>query len=34
MGIKSNGMLLAAKDEEKLRLLTVDGDIKPGSKVS
>lgn len=34
MGIKSNGMLLAAKDKEKLRLLTVDGDIKPGSKVS
>ena len=34
MGIKSNGMLLAAKDEENLRLLTIDGDIKPGSKVS
>lgn len=34
MGIKSNGMLLAAKDEDKLRLLTVDGEIKPGSKVS
>ncbi len=34
MGIESNGMLLAAKDKDSLRLLTVDGDIKPGSKVS
>jgi len=34
MGIKSTGMLLAAKDGENLRLLTVDGDIQPGSKVS
>jgi len=34
MGIKSNGMLLAAKDEKNMRLLTVDGDIEPGSKIS
>ncbi len=34
MGIKSNGMLLAAKDEHNMRLLTVDGDITPGSKIS
>jgi methionyl-tRNA synthetase len=34
-GIQSQGMLLAAKDDEKLRVLTVDqGDIKKGSKVS
>ncbi len=34
MGIESNGMLLAAKDGESLRLLTVDGEIKPGAKIS
>ncbi len=34
MGLESKGMLLAAKHGEKLRLLTVDGDIEPGSKIS
>ncbi|OSS41224.1 Methionyl-tRNA synthetase [Desulfurella amilsii] len=34
MNVESNGMLLAAKDETSLKLLTVDGDIKPGSKIS
>jgi methionyl-tRNA synthetase len=33
-GIQSQGMILAAKDDEKLRVLTVDGDIKNGAKVS
>lgn len=34
MNIESNGMLLAAKDGTNLKLLTVDGNIKPGSKIS
>jgi len=34
MGIESNGMLLAAKDGGNLRLLTVDGEIMPGAKIS
>lgn len=34
MNVESNGMLLAAKDGTSLKLLTVDGDIKPGSKIS
>ncbi|PLV56125.1 methionine--tRNA ligase [Thermotoga sp. SG1] len=34
MGIESQGMLLAAKSGDTLRLLTVDGDIAPGAKVS
>ena len=34
MGIESNGMLLAAKDSEKLRILTVDGPVDPGAKIS
>ena len=34
MGIESNGMLLAAKDGEKLRILTVDGQVEPGAKIS
>ena len=33
-GIQSEGMLLASKDENSLKLLTVDGDIKNGSLVS
>jgi len=32
-GVESRGMLLAAKSEGSLRLLTVDGDIEPGSSV-
>ncbi len=34
MGVVSNGMLMAAKDGEKLRLLTVDGYVEPGAKIS
>ncbi len=34
MGVESNGMLLAAKDGEKLRLLTVDGTVDCGAKIS
>ncbi|MBA7703718.1 Methionine--tRNA ligase [subsurface metagenome] len=34
MGIKSNGMLLAATDKGNLSVISVDRDIKPGSKVS
>lgn len=34
MGIDSNGMLLAAKDGEKLRILTVDGFVETGAKIS
>ncbi len=34
MGVDSNGMLLAAKDSNKLRILTVDGQIDPGAKIS
>jgi methionyl-tRNA synthetase len=34
MGIESNGMILAASsDDGQPRLLTVDGDAKPGMKV-
>ena len=34
MGIESNGMLLAAKDKHSLKLVTLDGDITPGTKIS
>ena len=34
MGIESRGMVLAASIEGKLNLLTLDGDIPPGAKVS
>lgn len=34
MGIESQGMLLAAKSGDILRLLTVNGEIAPGAKVS
>ncbi|SHF13299.1 methionyl-tRNA synthetase [Marinitoga hydrogenitolerans DSM 16785] len=34
MGVESHGMLLAAKIKDKLVLLTVDGDIEPGAKIS
>ncbi len=34
MGVDSNGMLLAAKDGEKLRILTVDGFVETGAKIS
>ncbi|HDM70223.1 MAG TPA: hypothetical protein ENG58_02315, partial [Thermotogales bacterium] len=33
-GVESQGMLLAAQSEGKLRLLTVDGDIDAGAKIS
>ncbi|RMA97882.1 methionine--tRNA ligase [Hydrogenothermus marinus] len=33
-GIESKGMILAAKDDETLSVLTVDKDVKVGSKVS
>jgi len=33
-GVKSEGMLLAAQEGDKVSLLTVDRDLKPGSKVS
>jgi len=33
-GIESQGMLLAAKDENNLGLLTLDKEIKPGTKIS
>ncbi len=33
-GIESKGMILAAQDGESLRLLTVDGDIGAGAKIS
>ncbi len=33
-GVKSHGMMLVAKGEKGLRLLTVEGDIEPGAKVS
>lgn len=32
-GVESNGMLLAAKDQEALSVLTIDKDILPGSAV-
>jgi methionyl-tRNA synthetase len=34
MGIESQGMLLAAKDGEKLSILTVENQLKPGAKIS
>jgi len=34
MGVESQGMLLAAKINDKLTLLTVDNDIEPGAKIS
>lgn len=33
-GIESGGMILAARDHDQLRLLTVDGPLEPGSPVS
>ncbi|MDL2318627.1 methionine--tRNA ligase, partial [Eubacteriales bacterium OttesenSCG-928-A19] len=33
-GIESQGMILAAGEEEVVRLLTIDGDIEDGSPVS
>ena len=33
-GIESQGMLLAAKDENNLGLLILDKEIKPGTKIS
>jgi len=33
-GVESNGMLLAAKNKGEMVLLTADGDISPGSKIS
>jgi methionyl-tRNA synthetase len=33
-GVESRGMLLAAKDDQDLAVLTVDRDVKNGSKVS
>lgn len=32
-GIKSEGMVLAAVDEENVRLLTTDGNVENGSKI-
>jgi len=32
-GVKSEGMLLAAQDGSVVSLLTVDRDVKPGSKI-
>jgi methionyl-tRNA synthetase len=34
MGLESNGMVLAASGDKKLFVLTVDGDLPPGSRVS
>ncbi len=33
MGVKSEGMLLAAEDEGKISILTSDKPVKPGAKV-
>lgn len=33
MGIESQGMVLAAGDEETLRLVTFDGEVKPGTRI-
>jgi methionine--tRNA ligase beta chain len=33
-GVESQGMLLAAQDGKVVSLLTVDKDVKPGSKIS
>lgn len=32
-GVESHGMLLAAKDEDQVVVLTTEKDIKPGSKI-
>lgn len=32
-GVESQGMLLAAKDDDKVVLLTAEKDVKPGSRV-
>ncbi|MGR3301634.1 MAG: methionine--tRNA ligase subunit beta [Candidatus Scalindua sp.] len=32
-GVESQGMLLAAKDDDKVVLLTIEKDVKPGSRV-
>ena len=34
MGIKSEGMLLAAKDGKDLTLITVDNNIEPGAEIN
>ena len=34
MGILSNGMLLAAVDGERVILATLDGKVKPGTRLS
>jgi len=34
MGVESQGMLLAARDEKNLKVLTVDSSLEPGAKVS
>ncbi|KUK21795.1 methionine--tRNA ligase [Pseudothermotoga lettingae] len=34
MGIESEGMLLAAKDDTDLKILTIDGEISPGAQIS
>ena len=34
MGVESNGMLLAAKINGKLKIITIDGEIEPGAEVS
>jgi tRNA-binding EMAP/Myf-like protein len=34
MGIESNGMVLAASQEDALSLLSLDKDLPPGAKVS
>ncbi len=34
MGIDSEGMLLAAKQNGELRIVTIDGEIDPGAEVS
>ena len=33
MGLESQGMVLAASDEQGLKVTTVAGDVKPGSLV-
>ena len=33
-GVESNGMLLAASDGDQVKLLTVEGELPPGSKVN
>jgi len=33
-GVKSEGMLLAAQDGNVVSVLTIDKDVKPGSKIS